>query len=173
VKQCMQLGINIHKSASFLVSAFSDADWAGSVDDRKSMGGFAVFLGSNLISWSSRKQATVSRSSTESEYKAVANATAEVMWVQTLLKELGIHAPQTARLWCDNMGAKYLSSNPVFHARTKHIEIDFHFVREWVLKKQLEIEYISSSDQVADGFTKALSVRLLENFKSNLNLTRL
>ena len=173
VKQCMQLGINIHKSASFLVSAFSDADWAGSVDDRKSMGGFAVFLGSNLISWSSRKQATVSRSSTESEYKAVANATAEVMWVQTLLKELGIHAPQTARLWCDNMGAKYLSSNPVFHARTKHIEVDFHFVRERVLKKQLEIGYISSSDQVADGFTKALSVRLLENFKSNLNLTRL
>ena len=173
VKQCMQLGINIHKSASFLVSAFSDADWAGSVDDRKSMGGFAVFLGSNLISWSSRKQATVSRSSTESEYKAVANATAEVMWVQTLLKELGIHAPQTARLWCDNMGAKYLSSNPVFHARTKHIEVDFHFVRERVLKKQLEIEYISSSDKVADGFTKALSVRLLENFKSNLNLTRL
>ena len=95
------------------------------------------------------------------------------MWVQTLLKELGIHAPQTARLWCDNMGAKYLSSNPVFHARTKQIEVDFHFVRERVLKKQLEIEYISSSDQVADGFTKALSVRLLENFKSNLNLTRL
>ena len=106
VKQCTQLGIKIHKSGSTLVSAFSDADWAGSVDDRKSTGGFAVFLGSNLISWSSRKQNTVSRLSTESEYKAVTNATAELMWMQTLLKELNVKSPQAARLWCDNLGAK-------------------------------------------------------------------
>ena len=132
-----------------------------------------MFLGSNLVSWSSRKQNTVSRSSTESEYKAVANATAEMMWVQTLLRELGVNSPNAARLWCDNLGAKYLSSNPIFHARTKHIEVDFHFVRERVLQKLLEIEYVPTGDQVADGFTKALSVRLLENFKSNLNLTRL
>jgi len=154
-----------------LVSAFSDADWAGCVDDRKSIGGFVVFLGSNLVSWSARKQATVSRSSTESEYKALANATAEVMWIQTLLKELNIPSPRAAKLWCDNIGAKYLSANPVFHARTKHIEVDYHFVRERVLEKLLEIDYIPSGDQVADGFTKALSVRLLENFKANLNLS--
>jgi histone deacetylase 1/2 len=108
-----------------LVSAFSDADWAGSMDDKRSTSGFAVFLGSNLVSWSARKQATVSRSSTEAEYKAVANATAEIMWVQTLLKEIGVSSPRMARLWCDNMGAKYLSANLVFHARTKHIEVDF------------------------------------------------
>lgn len=119
----------IQKSSSTLVSAFSDADWAGSVDDRKSTGGFAIFLGSNLVSWSARKQATVSRSSTESEYKALANATAEIMWIQTLLKELQVRSPRVARLWCDNMSAKYLFSNPVFHARTKHIEVDYHFVR--------------------------------------------
>ena len=156
-----------------MVSAFSDADWAGNVDDRRSTGGFTVFLGSNLVSWSARKQATVSRSSTESEYKAIANATAEIMWVQTLLRELGVRSPQAARLWCDNIGAKYLSANPVFHARTKHIEVDYHFVRERVSQKLLEIEYISSGDQVADGFTKPLSVRLMENFKANLNLERL
>ena len=132
-----------------------------------------MFLGSNLISWSARKQPTVSRSSTESEYKAIANATAEIMWVQILLKELNINSPRIAKLWCDNLGAKYLSANPVFHARTKHIEVDYHFVRERVLQKLLEIDFVSSQDQVADGFTKALSVRLLENFKVNLNLKRL
>jgi histone deacetylase 1/2 len=78
IKQCVQLGLKIQRSDSTLVSAFLDADWAGCVDDRKSTGGFAVFLGANLVSWSARKQVTVSRSSTESEYKAIANATAEI-----------------------------------------------------------------------------------------------
>jgi histone deacetylase 1/2 len=168
-----RIGLKIQKSNSMMISGFSDADWAGSVDDRRSTSGFAVFLGANLVSWSARKQATVSRSSTEAEYKAVANATAEIMWIQTLLKEIGISSPRMARIWCDNMGAKYLSSNPVFHARTKHIEVDFHFVRERVLSNQLQIDFVPTGDQVADGFTKALAVRQLENFKNNLNLTRL
>ena len=89
-----------------------------------------MFLGSNLISWSARKQATVSRSSTEAEYKALANATAEVIWVQNMLTELGVPHPQAASLWCDNLGATYLFANPIFHANTKHIEIEYHFVRE-------------------------------------------
>jgi hypothetical protein len=127
-------------------------------------------MGSNLISWNARKQDTVSQSSTEAEYKAIADATAEIMWVQTLLKELNISSPRPARLWCDNIGAKYLSANPAFHGRSKHIEVDYHFVRERVFHKLLNIDFVSSKDQVADGFTKALSVRLLENFKNNLNL---
>jgi len=120
-----------------VVSAFSDADWAGNVDDRRSTGGFAVFLGSNLISWTARKQP---RSSTEAEYKALANATAEMMLIQKLLQELGVQHPSAALLWCDNLGAKYVSENPIFHARTKHIEIDFHFVRERVAQKLLDIK---------------------------------
>jgi hypothetical protein len=131
----------------------------------------AVFLGPDLISWSARKQATVSQSSTEAEYKAHANATAELMWVQKLLSVLKIRHQPAARLWCDNLGAKYLSENPVFHTRTKHIEIYYHFVRERVAQKLLEVRFISSADQVADGFTKALPIQRLLSFRNNLNLT--
>jgi EAL domain-containing protein (putative c-di-GMP-specific phosphodiesterase class I) len=95
------------------------------------------------------------------------------MWVQILLKELKVHSPKTTKLWCDNIGTKYLSTNTVFHARMKYIEVDYHFVRESVLKKELEIDFILSKDQVADGFIKTLLVRLLENFKHNLNLVML
>jgi histone deacetylase 1/2 len=170
VKGTIGFGLKIRKSESMLVSAFADADWAGCPDDRRSTGGFAVFIGCNLVSWCARKQATVSRSSTEAEYKALANATAEMMWIRKLLDELGITYPRTARLWCDNIGAKYLSANPVFHARTKHIEIDYHFVREQVASKCLDVRFISTSDQVADGFTKALPVRQTMMFRNNLNL---
>jgi histone deacetylase 1/2 len=170
VQGTLNFGLKIRKSASTIVSGFSDADWASCVDDRRSTGGFAVFFGPNLVSWSARKQPTVLRSSTEAEYKALANTTAEIMWIQRLLKELGVGHSPVARLWCDNIGARYLSANLVFHARTKHIEIDFHFVRERVAQKLLDIRYIHTDDQLADGFTKPLSVAKMKEFRSNLNL---
>jgi len=88
----------------------------------------------------------------------MANATAEIMWVQTLLRELGVKSPKAAQLWCDNIGATYLSANPVLHARTKHIEVDFHFVRERVAQGLLDVRFVSTKDQLTDGFTKALPV---------------
>jgi hypothetical protein len=105
------------------------------------------------------------------ECKVLANATTELIWVEALLGELGVRLKNKPCLWCDNLGATYLSANPAFHARTKHIEIDFHFVRERVANNLLAIRFISSKDQVADGFTKALPVKKLEEFKRNLNLS--
>lgn len=83
---------------------------------------------------------------------------------------MGVQAPKIAKVWCDNIGATYMTANPVFHARTKHIEVDYHFVRERVARKLLQVEYISTNDQVADGFTKTLTVKQLEMFRKNLNM---
>jgi histone deacetylase 1/2 len=134
------------------------------------MGGYAIFYDPNLIAWSARKQAIVSCSSIESEYKALANVTAELIWVQSLLRDIGVSQERPPILWCDNIGATFLSSNPVFHARTKHIEVDFHFVREQVAKKMLHVRFISSKDQLVDIFTKPLSLPLFEACRRNLNL---
>jgi hypothetical protein len=93
-----------------------------------------------------------------------------MIWVQSLLKELGVFQHKPPRLWCDNLGATYLASNPVFYARTKHIEVDFHFVREQVARKALDIRFISSKDQLTDMLTKPLSnAPFIENCR-NLNL---
>jgi hypothetical protein len=170
VRYTVDTGMLFRSSSSTLLSAFSDADWAGNMDDMRSTRGYAIFYGGNLIAWSARKQSTVSRSSTESEYNALGNATAELIWVQSLLKELSVTQIQPPILWCDNIGATYLSSNPV-HARTKHIEVDFHFFRERVSRKQLQIRFISSKDQVADIFTKPLPLPLYDHCKQNLNLS--
>ena len=100
----------------------------------------------------------------------MANGAAEAMWVDTLLQELGVARQRVPILWCDNLGATYLTANPVFHARTKHIEIDFHFVRERVADGALEVRFISSDDQLADVFTKPATRQMLDRFRTNLNL---
>jgi hypothetical protein len=163
-------GLQLHKSTSLCLQAFTDADWAGCPDDRKSTTGFAVFLGENLLSWSSKKQVTVSRSSTEAEYRSMAMATAELMWIQSLLSELGISSSTPPVLWCDNLGATFLAANPVFHARTKHIELDFHFVREQVATKKLLVKFICSADQIGDIFTKSVSSHRFRQLCSKLTL---
>ena len=150
LKSTIDHGLLMKKCTSTQLFAYFDADWAECPDDRKSTSGYCVFLGSNILSWSSKKQPTVSRSSTEAKYKVVANAAAELLWIQALLKELGVFLSSAPILFCDNIGATYLSSNPAYHARTKHIEIDYHFVRDRVASKTLMVKFLSSKDQLAD-----------------------
>jgi hypothetical protein len=173
VQGMVKTGLKFYQSSSLRPSTFCDADWARCPDDRRSTGGFAIYLGANLISWSSRKQPTVSRSSTKAEYKALANATMEIMSVQSIMQELGDKQPGATVLWCGNHGAKYPSANPTFPGRMKHVELDYHFIRERVAKGLLDIRFISMHDQVADGFTKALPAWRLQDFKNNLNLIKL
>lgn len=110
--------------------AFFYADWARCPDDRKSTYGYYTFLGHNILSWNLKKQPIVSRSSTKDEYRALVNATIELTWIQSLHHELGVYLSIAPILFYDNIGATYLYSNPVFHARTKHSKIDYHFVRD-------------------------------------------
>uniref|UniRef100_A0A2N9E2R4 Integrase catalytic domain-containing protein n=1 Tax=Fagus sylvatica TaxID=28930 RepID=A0A2N9E2R4_FAGSY len=138
------------------LTAFTDSDWAGNPVDRRSTTGFLIFLGNNLLTWASKKQPTVSRSSTEVEYRALAVGAAELAWIRMLLRDLRIFISHALVLWCDNTSAISLASNPVFHARTKHVEIDYHFVREKVVRGDLSVQFISTDDQLADLLTKAL-----------------
>ncbi|XP_071921533.1 uncharacterized mitochondrial protein AtMg00810-like [Coffea arabica] len=138
------------------IEGYSDADWAGSASDRRSTTGYCMFVGGNLVSWKSKKQTVVSRSSAESEYRAMAHTVCELVWVKSMLLELGFEHKQPMNLVCDNQAAVHIASNPVFHERTKHIEVDCHFIREKLLDGVIKTSHVPSVDQLADVFTKSL-----------------
>jgi Reverse transcriptase (RNA-dependent DNA polymerase) len=170
IKGTLSHGLTFQSCSNLALHAYSDADWAGCPDDRRSTTGFAVYLGSNLISWSSKKQPTVSRSSTEAEYRSLAVTAAELTWISSLLNELQFPMTQPPTLWCDNLGATFLASNPVYHARTKHIELNYHFVREKIANKQLQVKFVCSTDQIGDFFTKSLGRTRFQLLRNKLHV---
>ncbi|XP_019197028.1 PREDICTED: uncharacterized protein LOC109190882 [Ipomoea nil] len=173
IKGTLDYGLRLSCSPIASIHAYSDSDWADCPIDRRSTSGYAVFLGTNLISWLSRKQRTVARSSTEAEYKALADVAAEVTWVVSLLRELGLHTRQPSTLWCDNLEATYLCANPVFHARTNHVEIDYHFIRDKVASGEFVVNFVSTKDQLADVFTKPLPGPRFIALQDKLNVVSL
>ncbi|XP_022014710.2 uncharacterized mitochondrial protein AtMg00810-like [Helianthus annuus] len=166
IKGTLDYGLRLTASSTSSLIAYSDADWAGCPDSRRSTSGYCVFLGNNLISWSSKRQPTVSRSSAEAEYRGVANAVAETSWLRNLLLELQVPVSRATIVYCDNISAVYLSDNPVQHQRTKHVELDIHFVRE----KVRLVLHVPSFYQYADIFTKGLRRQLFESFRSSLTV---
>lgn len=112
----------------------------------------------------------MARSSIEAEYKSIASYVSELIWLQTVLHEVRISVSQAPILWCDNLGATYLSANSVYHSRTKHMDIDYHFVRDRVAAKTLKVSFISSQDQIIDVLTKPLVADKLLHFKSSLKV---
>ncbi|WVZ51462.1 LOW QUALITY PROTEIN: hypothetical protein U9M48_002608, partial [Paspalum notatum var. saurae] len=162
VKGTLSTGFHLGKSSPQSLTAYSDADWAGYPDSRRSTSGYCAFLGDNLVSWSSKRQTTISRSSAEAEYRAVAHA------VGCLLQKLHVSIASATIVYCDNISAVYMAGNPVHHRRTKYIEIDIHFVRKKVALGQVRVLHVPSSYQFADIMTKGLHVQLFTEFRSSL-----
>lgn len=138
------------------LTAYTDSDWVGCPNTRKSTTGYCILLGHSPISWKSKRQNVLARLSTEVEYRAIALTTCEFVWLSSLLKELDIKQLTVAELHCDNNAALAIAANPVLHERTKHVEIDCHFIRDNIKVKTLQTTHLSFKDQVADFFTKVL-----------------
>ncbi|KAK2977646.1 hypothetical protein RJ640_012483 [Escallonia rubra] len=171
VRGTLTLGMRILAHSSLDLYAFSDSDWAGCRDTRRSTNGFCTFLGSNCITWSAKKQSTVTRSSAEAEYRALASTTAELTWLSFVLRDIGVPQPRPSLLFCDNLAALYMTVNPMFHCHTKHVEIDYHYVREKVALGSIITRFVTSKQQVADIFTKPLSRDHLCELRIKLGLS--
>ena len=144
------------KNEDRMVEVFTDPDWAGSVIDRKSTSGYCTQLWGNLVTWRSEKQSVVARSSAEAEYRAMAHGICEAIWIKQLLEELKISYEFPMQLYCDNKATICIAHNPVRHDRTKHVEVDRHFITEKLEKEVISIKCIPIVQQVADIFTKGL-----------------
>jgi len=170
IKGTINFGILYKKIKDYQIVGYCDADYAGDYDTRRSTTGYSFTLGSGVISWCSKRQPTVALSSTEAEYRSATMAAQESTWLKQLIKDLHQPTEYQVRIFCDNLSSICLAENPVFHARTKHIEVHYHYIREKVLEGEIEIVHIKTEEQNADILTKSLHRVKFEKFREALGM---
>ena len=170
IRRHPDLGLSYQQGEENRLNGYTDADYGQDIDDRASVGAYIFFLGNSPISWMSKKQSSTSRSSCESEYRALAQCSCEAIWIRGLLIELKIQDNRPTNIYCDNQSSIKLSYNPVFHEKTKHFQIDYHFTRQKVEDNSITVEYISSQEQPADILTKPLGRIKFETCREKLHL---
>lgn len=170
LKKTPGFGLLFKNNGHLNIEAYTDADWAGSQVDRRSTSGYFTLVGGNLVTWRSKKQKVVALSSAEAEFRGIVKGITEILWIRKLLLELGLAIPSPAYLKCDNKASISISENPVQHDRTKHIEIDRHFIREKLDDGVIALPFVRSEDQLADVLTKAVNGRIFESVLHKLNI---
>ncbi|CAL2245578.1 unnamed protein product [Prunus armeniaca] len=152
------------------IDGYSDADWAGNVTDRKSTSGYFTFVGGNLVTWRSKKQNVVALSSAEAKFRGMTKRICELLWLRKLLTELGYKPTSIMNLFCDNKAAIAIAQNPVQHDRTKHVEVDRHFIKQKLEAIVFQFPFVKSEDQLADILTKAISSKAFHNSLDQLGI---
>ena len=170
LKRAPGKGLLDRRQGHLHIEAYYDSWFTGDKEDRKSHGGYATYVGGNLVTWRSQKQSIVSRSSAEVEYRAMADTTAEMLWLRSLLTELGFPPEGPMQMYYDNMAATFIANNATFHMRMKHIEIDCHFIRQYVVNGTICTPHVASAHQLADISTKALPGLAYETIGSKLGM---
>ncbi|KAK6128492.1 hypothetical protein DH2020_037776 [Rehmannia glutinosa] len=169
LKGTIQYGLFYPKNENFCLKGYSDSDYAGNIDDRKSTSGSCQFLGDCLVSWFSKKQNCVSLSTAEAEYISAAFCCTQLLWMKQTLADYKCSF-ENVPIFCDNISVINIAQNPVHHNRTKHIEIRHHFLRDCVSKRKIEISFVPSQDQLADIFTKPLSSETFASIRARLGI---
>ena len=159
------LGLIYTRTEDYKLLAYSDSDWCGDIDDRKSTSGYMFFMGEITFTWYSKKQPIVSLSTCEAEYVASSYCVCNAIWLRRLIHELRIPQPRSTEIRIDNKSVIELAKNPVHHERSKHIDIRLHFIREHVKEKNVHLRHVVSRDQIADVLTKPMSRNLLDTYK--------
>ena len=166
------LCLMFEKGKNFRLMGYCDADYAGDRIERKSTSGGCHFLGGNLVSWSSKRQSSIALSTAEAEYMSAASCCSQTLWIKYQLEDYSVREEEIP-IYCDNTSAINLSKNPIQHSRVKHIEVRHHFLRDYVQRKMVVLQFIETELQWADIFTKPLSEERFQKIRRNLNMVML